>query len=451
MGTLLFLGIAGEGPPADDRADQLLLFDFDKAPLADNWTSGGRGRIQAVRQRLPGIDGEQPATPALVPTDYGVTIRSAGQSGLFCRSNMIPQDWTGFETLHFWVYREPQSPEQAVSTLEIRLFESDGKARFWRKVEVAHDGWKELSVPLRWFRWGAGRIPSWQRIDRLGVWFREPAELSVDTIWVTRAEQPRNDFLSAKTIIPVAFGESPDNVAQLERQPEVEILTNVPDLDLDSLGESLAKTVRQFRQDFPHLAQHGPPPLLVVFADRTQYQQFVLRLGQQLNSVAPPPVSDGYSLHGVSLSYWDEQQGTHRPVYTHELIHGLLARSLRVRSRGGWWHEGLATMYQLRAHPQDNLVEIISEGIQQDRFRMPLDRLCTGERIPNNRYWQASTIVEMLLVSLKYQAKLQELTAAFQQQGSTNLQPHLESILNTDWQGLTEDWISYCQQRYLAD
>jgi hypothetical protein len=191
-------------------------------------------------------------------------------------------------------------------------------------------------------------------------------------------------------------------------------------------------------------------PLLIVFADRTQYEQFVPRFGAQFNSVAPPPRSSGYSFFGFAMSYWDAEQGSDRPVYTHEFFHSYLSRTLRIESHGDWLHEGFASMQQLQAHPQKNIQQIVASGLEDERMRTPFERLCDGDRIPENRYWQAATLLEMMTASDKYQKKLPALLAAIGGSGSTALGPHLK-LLETSWDQLSDDWSSFCQTKYVRE
>ena len=422
-------------------AEDLMLFDFEKRTLREDWSAVRLG-IEVSREPMPaGQFANQ-----FEPRGRGVTVRSNGRSGLFCRSKRVPRDWTTFDRFSFWVFRQPG---EKTSTVEIRMYEPDGKTWYWRKVELGHEGWKEITVPLPWFRWSDGRIPNWRNIDRVGFWFRDPAKLSIDSIHVTKSSLPRGNFLTAQTLAQVAFPSGREAVRR-EQRNEVEVLTNAPPLNLDQLANSLSHSVQQFSRDFPSLGKPSHPPLLIVFADRQQYRQFTVRLGAQLGATAPPPSSDGYSLQGVATSYWDERRGTKRPVYTHELIHSLLARTLRIRSRGGWFHEGLASLYQLRAYPQDDVPRMVRRGIAQENAHLPLQTLCSGDRIPNSRYWQAATTIEMMLATDKYRSRLAELLAMFRRQGTTNLGPALEPIFGTTWDQLTADWKDFCRQRYAS-
>ena len=98
----------------------------------------------------------------------------------------------------------------------------------------------------------------------------------------------------------------------------------------------------------------------------------------------------------------------------------------------------MATLYQLRFHPQANSNRIIQEGLSKKDFHMPLSELCNGRRIPMKRYWQAMTVIETLRSNDSYRRRLPELLDAFRKAGSSDLNPHIEPILGADWdQGLS--------------
>jgi hypothetical protein len=424
---------------AQERRETVLLFDFNKEKLTADWTAVGGDRIEASRQRLPASN----VRDRFAPDGQGVTVRTKGNSGLVCRSQRVPQDWSAFDSVSFWVHRDAGEP---ISNMEVQFYEADGKARLWRKVTVEHTGWKQYSFPLEWCRWGEGRIPRWNRIDRFGFWFRDPAELSFDSITVSKTPAVRSDFLSPDVLaeLPGIFG---GERVRRKETPEVVILTNVAELEIEELANRLTKRVAEWRRDLGFLEQSAATPLLIVFATREQYEQFAPRLGAQFNSVAAAPQSDGYTISGIATSYWNEQQGTDRPVYTHELFHSFLVRTLRIDTKGEWLHEGLASMYQIRAHPPENMSRLVMDGLKNERFRTPFQKLCAGERIPENRYWQAATLLEMMFATPQYREKLPKLFASFQRLGATDLDPHLD-FLDTTWAELSADWASYCQTKY---
>ncbi len=370
----------GREPP---DPDQIVLDGFDKARLSLGWTAVGG--IEAVREDLP----ESEVKGGTAPSDRGVTIKTRGKGGIYTRSARMPNNWSTFGELSFWIYRSKgEATRRQQSELEVQLLEADPKARFWRKVTVSHEGWKEIRVPLVWTRWGSGRIPRWDRIDRVGFWFRDAAELSIDTISVTQTQTARTSFVGVNHLKEVAFpitDVDDTGKARISRHDVIDIVTDVPELDAGKLARQFAVLQKSLLNDFPFFKAPSTPAVLIVFSDRDAYQQFAPNLARRLNGNAARARSSGYTILGVSHSFWDEKFGTLRPVYTHELVHSLVTRTTRLPCRGGWVHEGLASYYQLQFHPQENLPSIVQTGLRDENLRSPLKELCNGKRITGIR------------------------------------------------------------------
>jgi hypothetical protein len=185
--------------------------------------------------------------------------------------------------------------------------------------------------------------------------------------------------------------------------------------------------------------------VFIVFETADEYRQFIPRMARRFNLRIDPPDSDGYTLEGISVSSWSEKFGSLRPVFVHEFLHGYLSRTARLPLRGDWLHEGLATHFQLRLHPQDDLSQVIAAGLSSAERALPLNQLCDGRRIPTNRYWQAATLCQLLLSEPKYRRQLSKLFERLTTTNSTDLGPHLKPIWETDWDQLTADWRKHCE------
>ena len=423
------------------------LFDFE-TPLTQNWSASGDLRAAGARApATPEADGPRPQGRC-------VNVRTAGRAALVARSGRIPDDWRKFQELSFWIYRSTEAArDHPQSVLEVQLFEPDGRARFWRRVAVTHSGWKKYSVPLNRFRWATGRVPRWERLDRLGFWFRDAAELSIDTIWLTPGpSDPKSPgaYLAGPVLASLAFpapGQRPRNhVGQ-----HVELWTDAARLEPQLLVRHLDQVAEAVRRDYPFL----PPlagddcPQMLVFADESAYRAFPGRLAAWLGASAEAPRSTGYTVHGISTSYWDERFGSRRPVYVHEFVHGLVSRTLRLPSgNADWLHEGLASTYQLRFHPQPSFAQLVRAGVADPAAHTPLPELCNGKAVPMNRYWQAMTVVETLRLDPDYAPRVAALWAALAERGSSDLTPHLATVLDTDWASLTRSWKSHCLTTY---
>jgi hypothetical protein len=150
---------------------------------------------------------------------------------------------------------------------------------------------------------------------------------------------------------------------------------------------------------------------------------------------------------GLATTSWDPKLETRRPVCVHEFVHSLIERYLRLDSRDDWFQEGLASWYQERLRPEADLAKQVKESVLDADKRRPLESICGPQGKLRGAYVSALTIGG-LLASGKYRARLPRLAAAFAQAKSTNLEPHLATVLETDWAGLTKDWLEFCEQTW---
>lgn len=434
---------------ATAAADEIVLFDFERPGLGAKWSAFGK--LRAAREPVE----EAPPQAEIPPAGHAVTIATDGNGGLFAKSGAIPGDWRAYGELRFWLYcPQPGGNGDAVPPppeLEVQLVERDGRARFWRKVVVDHTGWKRYSLPLKWMRWGEGRIPQWDRADRLGFWFRSAAEVSIDNISVVTDESPRPAQWSDDDVLRLAFPGNPAEEVRIERRQHVTLLTDAAELRTAELADHLERVAAEVFRQLDFLPPAEEPARLIVFSTRDAYREFPHRLATQLGGSAEAPQSSGFTVRGIATSYWDEKFGTLRPVYTHEFVHALLTPALRLRNKSEWLHEGLAVHFQLQFHPQPNMGDIVRNGIGDPRAHSPLEELCNGRPIPPTRYWQAMTVAELLLLDDDFHDRRLRLVRGMQSAGSTQLQPHLNELGVDNWKQLTEQWISRCRDEYAAD
>ncbi len=435
---LLWLGLI-----APVFARELLTFDG---------TAGGEQLNALAKSKLefwkPAVvDSEKGRLPA------GRALRLSGESGggFVAKSKAFDEvDWRKSVTLAFWVYRSAEEAKvNPAVVLDVHLMEEDRQAYFWRKLEVSHSGWKKIEMPLDWFRWSHSRIPRWDKVRSLGFLLRESATLTIDTVWTEPTENSRGDFPSGELIASVAFpiedGET--KLRSLETR-DVQLITNAKSLDLEQLAGHLASVAKEIRREMPFLPEPVRGPVFVIFQSRDEYRQFAPRYARQLNCEVHPPETAGFTVEGLCTSSWDAQYGTLRPVYTHEFVHGYLARTLPLATHEDWLHEGLASRFQLTIHPQMNLKEMVRDGLKIPMRNDPLKQLCDGRRIVTNRYWQAATICQMLMTDERYRAGFQILLERLRDSKSNDLGPHLEPVWQTDFDKLTSDWRAFCDREF---
>ncbi len=433
---LLGLGLA----QAEQRET---LNDFEKPGLGSQFAAVRQ--IQVAREPVAG------EPPAKGPSGFAAHVTTDGNAGLFSKPGEIKRDLLNASDLELWIYRSPEEAKRGTDVIEIRFIEADGRASFLTKLELTHDGWRKLTVPLRWFRWGEGRVPQWDKIERWGIWFRDAAELQIDDVALMRQEDPDIALLQANDYRKIAFPGLPADESRLIDRQQILLLTDAKALDAEQLLAHLQQVKTQVERELQVPSEFPEPAALVVFETRKSYAAFTPRLAKQLHAVADEPRSDGFTIQGIATSYYDAELGTLRPVYTHEFVHTLLSRGWRLQNHGEWLQEGLAVTYQLRFHPQKDFRQIVATGIASPENHLPLEELTNGERIPMNRYWQAATFTEMLATDKKYAPKFKALIAALAQSGATALAPHREKMLGVSWETLTNDWKVFCSERYAPE
>ncbi len=421
------------------------LLTFDSATGDEQVTAFAGGQLEFWRPDAAILgQGSAPAGQAL--RLWG----AAGSSFELTSTALNVVDWRKSATLAFWVHRSAEEAQKhPTASLDVHLVEEDRKAYFWRKLELHHSGWLKVELPLVWFRWSHSRIPRWDKVRSLAFLLRGPAALTIDTVWTVPTETTRGDFPSAELIASIAFPKDDltTKVRSLETR-DVQLLTNAPSLDLESLAGHLASVAKEMRREMPFLPEPDRGPVLVIFYSHNEYREFVPRYAQHLNAVASHPESAGFTIEGASTSSWSDHYGTRRPVYTHEFVHGYLSSTMRLASRGDWVHQGLACRYQLKFHPQANVNQIIQEGLRTPQAHDPLKDLCDGRLVASNRYWQAATICQMLMTDQRYQAGFPVLLERLRDSKSNDLGPHLESVWQTDFDKLTADWRAFCEREY---
>lgn len=355
----------------------------------------------------------------------------------------LPKDLAELSEVSLWVHR-PEGDEKPV--LELQFREEDGKAWYWRKVVVEKPGWNRVSLPLRYFRTSAGRNPDWAKVRSMVFYFRDKGQVSIDAIRFSRKEGV-TAMSTMEELTRLAFPDAPGK-ARMILTPRVCLISDSPDLDMKALEQHLVKLLDEVEKELPLLPRPPRPATLIVFGTDAQYRAFPARLAALMDSSAAAPTSDGYTLQGIATSAWNAHKGSLRPVYAHELVHSYLERNAALPDGGDWTHEGLASFFQLRLHPQEDFARMVRAGIADPARHTPLAELCSGKRIAGNRYWQAMTVWNFLLSTPQYREKLPQLFEHFRLSASTDLGPALKNVFNTDWEGFSNQWKDFCAKTY---
>jgi hypothetical protein len=431
------LGIGFFAAPAAAKA----RFDFEQQGWANEWAA--ERQITVTRKPIPAADGVKG------PKGHGVRLNATGKAGFICKAGKLPSDMGRYANVGLWVHRSPsEAKRHPSSTIEIQFYERDGKSRLWSKVELNHEGWAHIKLPLKWFRWSEGKIPRWKNVIRMGIWFRDAAEIVVDEFKLTAGNTPTSAVLLAADLRLLAFGDKAESELKIAKADGIVVMSDAADLDADQLLAHLQKVQQNIEADLPFLNEPSNEIPLLVFAKRNDYQQFFPRLASRLGAEIAPPSSPGFTMQGVSASSWDVAQGSLRPVYAHEFVHALLSSRYDLPNKGEWVQEGLASYYQLKATPQPNFGDIVRQSLADPAAFLPLETLCNGQSIPLDRYWQAVTVCDMLLNNNKYKRRTPDLFAKLREVDSTDLEPHLEPLYGVTWDEFRSDWKNFCSANY---
>lgn len=435
--------LAGCAAWAEEPAERVLLA-FDGSDPAGSWVTSGKSEHAVADAPAPsGAEGSGPAGKAL-------SLKMAPGGAVASQGFDLPADWRAFQALSLWVFRDPaEALRRPGGRLEVQVLEEGGGARFRRTVELQHTGWCRLWLPLRWFRWGDGRVPRWDRVARLLFACPDGGELSLDSVALVPGAGAGASDLSAEDLRALAFPGAADGSVRTVASPDVLLLTDAPELDPDKLAAHLAGVKRAVYETFPFLEPPCVTPVVIVFRTNDTYQDFTPRLARQLNALAAEPQANGFTILGIATSSWHAELRQDRPVYAHEYVHALLALSALLPNRGDWMQEGLATLFQLRFHPQEGLAELVAKGVANLKAHQPLPKLCGGDRLPLGLYWQAMTVWETLRGSERWAPRLGGLFQAVRDSGSSDLGRHL-GVLGATWEELDAAWQAHCAAKYGA-
>ena len=441
--VLLALGLAlgsvhafdadAKTPRATAEPEPVVLFDFEDRKLSLDWRVVN-GRMEATRAEIP-----EPSDDG--PSGNGVRASTEKSATLISHHGVVQGDWSAFEALRFWVYRSSESVEQVpVATLRVNAWEVDGHAAFVRRVDLDREGWTEVTLPLRWFRWEGGRVPRWDCIDALAFAFATPGEYWLDEISLIPAAGEGGGQLHPSPAELAELAEGFGAEVHVVERDGVAVISAAGQLDPEQLVAHLVEVRAAVLADLPFLEAPDRPIPLVVLPDEASFHAYVDLLAEAHAAEARVPGLPGYALMGVATSFWDSEFGTLRPVYTHEFVHALMSAAAGLPNLTEWFQEGVAARYQWRFHPDAMDEGYIHRHMEAPEGHKVLPTLCHGTPITDDDYWQAMTVVDLLFEHPRYAPHVDLLLQGFRDAGSTDLRPHVGTVLGVTWDDLERDW-----------
>ncbi len=438
------MGGRAQEPPAApaDAAAPRVLFDFEGADAGRSFRAVTKSAIGL--RPAPELAAVGDAIQEPRPTGNALRIQGFAKTFAYAASGLVPADLKPFSSLRLWVHRSAEEvARHATTEVELQFVEEEG-VRFWRKVVLDQTGWQAIELPLRWFSPVGGRLPRWDRIRTLGIYFRGPGELLLDAIALVPGNGP---FLDAEhDLRALAFGETAEaGVTRIDRG-NYWLMTDVQgrDRQLRELATELEALQRRVLTDFA-LPEPQEPAALLVFAKDASYRAFAPRFAERFGRKVAPPRGDGFTVLGIATCSAEDELGLLRPVLVHEFAHSVLAKSALLDARPEWFQEGVAAYYQNELRPQAGLADQIATSYLGDSVeRRPIDVAGPQGRF-RGEYVLCLTMVATLM-SEPYRAKLPALVDAFQAAKSTELGAQLGPVLQTDWDGFHAQWISTCKR-----
>jgi len=185
-------------------------------------------------------------------------------------------------------------------------------------------------------------------------------------------------------------------------------------------------------------SRRAPRPVsLAIYAESKAYHALWLRVGRHYDGRFGAVTTEGFSYRVFAAASYDgpEQFKRRRSVLCHEFTHAWLYQSRHLPNDGNWLTEGLATAVQLARFPDAGDRRQFARWMETGRM-LPLKRLMDQKRIAPKDYWQAATLVELLI--RRHGKKLPAIVAAFNQGKSAYA--IVTDVLETDFLALQKQW-----------
>jgi hypothetical protein len=418
----------------------MALFDFENPDLQSEWSA--QGDLQAMRVDTSTLN--PPASGAV----SGGAIQVTGKPGsfFFCKPGKVHGDWGAYGLLRFHAYRPA---DQAGKSLKLRIMvmDDDGVGQMFRDQVIESAGeWQAIDMPLRHFGQGSGRLIRWEQVRRLAFVPLEEGTVAIDSISLEPGPNGETARLSEEDLSQLAFGKPAEQT--LIHNDGFILMTDVVGVDFSPLYAEMVETIERVGSWLPLQEAPLDPPSLLIFADEEQYRSFAPRYGELIKRVAERAKSDGYCIGGIATGFWDPKQGIRRPTFLHEFVHSLVEKRLLLPNRSEWFQESIANRLQILMRPQPGLDEMLTVAISQSSAHRPLKELCNGGHVPISHYWQCFTLFDMMISDPSLRPRIPALIQAFHKSGSTNLDPHISSVLGINWQELDARWKFFTLGRY---
>ena len=331
--------------------------------------------------------------------------------------------------------------------LEIHFLEQSGLSRFWHRVRVPPDGlWHDGEAALHWFSRMYRVMPRWEWVRYMGVVIRTPGSVDIERIGVVDAPD-RTRVLKSADLQAIAFPDAGDSIRQIVGT-EYLVLTDAPEVSLPEVkakAETLMKWLREDLAFLPRVEERAP---LLLFRGEEAYRGFPAQWAKHTGGKLHEAGLSGFTLNGLAAAYVDPEFSRIRQVWFHELVHAWIGRTGRLADDGSWLQEGLASYYQLRLFPWARIDREVRAGLQDEKNRTPLGVLCNGEELQFEQYWQAATVVRMLVEEEPWRSRLPTLFKEVWKRDTTDLRVLLRPVYGVSGTEFGRAWKAFCEKTY---
>jgi hypothetical protein len=182
------------------------------------------------------------------------------------------------------------------------------------------------------------------------------------------------------------------------------------------------------------------PVIVAIYDKHDEFQALWRRVGDFYGGSFGQVATDGFSYRVFCATWYgtEKEFARRQAVLCHEFAHVWLYQNRGLANNGNWLTEGIATAVQLKFFPQSGNRKDFAQWLQAGQM-LPLKRLMDLERISPKDYWQAGTLVELLIQ--KYPGKLPEVMSAFNSGQSANA--IVTKVLQTDFAKLQSQWADH--------
>lgn len=219
---------------------------------------------------------------------------------------------------------------------------------------------------------------------------------------------------------------------------------------LNRVADGLAKARKDlFEEILPTLKLKEGISYFLLFQNAEDYRTFTERYATHFQldlRGSTPAKNDGFSFEGIAQTTYNSND-PFRSVMVHEFTHAMSAAEAGIYKQGDWFQEGLAVFIQGLYHYEgQHFQELVAAKRNSGQF-LPLEQLCSGNRIQTKDYLQAASVVLYLPEwGTKVGIDSRDLFNAFRACASTNL----PALLGADrWQDFKQGWEEHMATEYL--